>query len=73
MAITIAGPDTAPFTFVQATPAASWPIVHGLGYYPQVTVVDVNGNWIISDVAYGDINSVTVTHGAPLTGSAYLR
>lgn len=65
--------EQAGVTFVQATPAASWPIAHGLGHYPQVTIVDNAGNRMIADLAYVDVNTITVTHAAPLAGSAYLQ
>lgn len=61
-----------PFVFTQSTPAASWPIAHGLGHVPQVTVLDASGNRLIADLAYSGTTSVTVTHAAPLAGAAYL-
>lgn len=76
MAVTITGEGAAepfePFTFTQSTPAGSWPIVHGLGHYPQVTVVDMDGSRVIPDIDYGDVNTVTITHGSPRAGKAYL-
>jgi hypothetical protein len=62
----------APFTYIRDTPAATWPISHGLGRYPQVTIVDPLGNRRISDVVYADINNVSVIHSEPLVGAAYL-
>jgi hypothetical protein len=72
MSVVITGTDTTQFTYIQSTPAASWPINHGLGHYPQVTIVDESGDRLISDLAYGDLNHITITHAAPLAGSAYL-
>jgi hypothetical protein len=62
----------APYVYTRGTPAATWPINHALGRYPQVTVVDTSGNRRISDVVYADINNVSVIHSEPLLGSAYL-
>lgn len=73
--VVIAGPEVAspvPLIFSQATPAASWPISHGLGHYPQVTVVDPAGNRMLPDLAYADVNTVTIVHASPLAGAAYL-
>jgi hypothetical protein len=61
-----------PFTYTRDTPAATWPINHELGRYPQVTVVDQFGSRRISDVVYADINNVSVIHSEPLVGAAYL-
>jgi hypothetical protein len=61
-----------PYTYTRDTPAATWPINHALGRYPQVTVVDTFGNMRIADVVYADINNVSVIHSEPLLGAAYL-
>lgn len=62
----------APYTHTQVTPAATWPINHNLGRYPQVTIVDTFGNRRFADVIYADINNVSVIHSEPLAGAAYL-
>lgn len=70
------GPAGAPggstYTHTQSTPAASWAITHNLGRYPQVTVVDNAGVRLFPDLTYDSLNTVTVTHAVPTTGSAYL-
>lgn len=66
------GPGVTGYTHTQTNPAASWPINHNLGRYPQVTVVDSAGNRRISDVVYTNINNVSIIHSEPLAGAAYL-
>lgn len=61
-----------PYQFNQNSPAATWPVPHGLGRIPQVVIVDTGGNRILADLVYPDNNSLVITHGAPLAGSAYL-
>jgi len=60
------------FVVLQATPSATWSITHPLGRYPQVTVLDSDGNRVFPDVEYGGINAVTITHAEPLAGTAIL-
>ena len=57
---------------LQPTPAASWSITHNLGRYPQVTVLDSDGNRVMPDLEYGSLNDVTLIHAAPLAGTAIL-
>lgn len=61
------------YVHAQAVPSASWVVVHNLGKYPSVSVVDSAGNEWIGDVHYDSANSLTVTFGAPFGGSAYLN
>jgi head-tail adaptor len=61
------------FTFDQNTPAAAWTIVHNLGRFPAVTVVDSSEREVEGDVAYIDSNRLTVTFSAPFSGVAYLN
>lgn len=60
------------YVVLQATPAATWSITHTLGRHPQVTVLDTNNVRVWPDVEYGSINTVTITHAAPLAGIAIL-
>lgn len=66
------GSSGSPFDFTQTIPAAQWNITHGLGQIPQVTVTDPTGHWMLSDLLYSGANSVVITHGMPLAGSAHL-
>lgn len=60
-------------THHQANPAAVWPIVHGLGRFPSVTVVDSAGSTVLGDVTYTDANNLTLHFAAPFSGTAYLN
>lgn len=55
----------------QATPAAVWTITHGLGYQPNVTVVDSAGSQVEGDVTYSGPD-VIVSFSAAFAGTAYL-
>jgi hypothetical protein len=63
----------ATFTFEQALPAGTWSILHNLGRFPGVTVVDSAGSEVIGEVTYDDANSITVNFSAPFSGTAYLN
>jgi hypothetical protein len=68
----IQGPPGSSFTFAQTSPAAVWTIVHNLGLFPSVTVVDSAGTLIEGDLAFPDMNTVTVTFSAAFSGVACL-
>jgi hypothetical protein len=59
--------------YQQIAPAAVWTIVHNLNKYPNVSVVDSAGNWVIGDVAYVSGNILTVRFSAAFAGTAYLN
>jgi hypothetical protein len=59
------------YTHAQAVPAAVWVVVHNLGKYPSVSVVDSGGTWVIGDVAYTSPNALTVSFGAAFAGTCY--
>lgn len=63
------GSDTF-YEHIQASPAATWTILHPLSRTPAVTVY-VDGQLVIADVEYAD-NQVVVTHAAPTTGKVIL-
>lgn len=67
-------PGSAPqaHVHVQDTPLALWTIVHNLGYYPNVAVVDTLQREVVGDVNYIDVNSVEVGFSAAFSGKAYL-
>lgn len=52
--------------------AATWIIDHNLNKYPQVTLIDDDGNLIEADVSYGNLNQVTITFAEPQSGKAVL-
>jgi tartrate dehydratase beta subunit/fumarate hydratase class I family protein len=59
--------------FNQVSVSALWNIVHNLGKYPSIVVVDSGGTVIIPDVAYVDLNTITAGFGSPTSGKAYLN
>lgn len=61
------------FVFTQAVAAATWNIVHNLGKYPSVFVVDSADNVVMGDVKYIDINTVTITFASGFAGQAFLN
>jgi hypothetical protein len=65
---------SAPQAYVhdQAVPASSWTVLHSLGYYPNVTVVDTLGRVVVGDVSYPDIGNVVLTFSAAFSGRAFL-
>ncbi len=52
--------------------ASTWIINHGLDKYPQVTLIDDEGNLIDADISFGSLNQVTVTFAEPQSGKAVL-
>lgn len=52
--------------------AATWIITHNLGKYPQVTLLDDDGNEFEADVFFNNLNQVTVVFAEPASGKAVL-
>lgn len=61
------------FPYTQIIASDTWVILHGLGKYPSVTVVDSAGTVVTGDVAYDSINQVTLTFAGAFSGKAYLN
>lgn len=61
------------YVHVQAVANTIWEIVHNLGKYPSVTVVDSSGRVVIGEVVYVTNNAITITFSAPFSGSAYMN
>lgn len=61
------------FTFTQVTPADTWTIVHNLGKYPSVTIVDNSGNVIDGSVTYTNANQIICEFSPAFSGKAYLN
>lgn len=60
------------YTHAQAVPDTVWTVAHGLGFYPNVTVVDSSGRQVDGDVEYLDGDTVRLTFTAAFSGVAYL-
>jgi len=61
------------YEHIQAIPASTWNIIHNLGKYPSVNVIDSTGSLVDGDVLYLDINTVQVGFGAGFSGKAFLN
>lgn len=66
----IPGTGGGSFEFSQDVAAASWYITHGLGRYPEVTIVTIAGERVYADVSYPDENSVYIEFPTPIAGKA---
>ena len=60
------------FKHVQSEPSDEWRILHGLGKYPNVKVVDSYGELCYGDVFYESEDIVVVKFGGEFSGYAYL-
>ena len=60
------------FIYTQASPASVWTIEHHFGVEPSATVL-VSAQDSQGDVSHPDSETTTITFGAPVTGTAYLR
>jgi hypothetical protein len=56
----------------QGFPASVWDITHGLGWYPNVTVVDSAGTVVEGEIGYPGPNGVVLTFSSAFSGRAYL-
>lgn len=80
VAVAKQGPPGAPasaldshYTHTQLAAASTWNIVHNLGKYPSVTIVDSGNNQVIGDVQFIDINTLTITFTSAFGGKAYIN
>lgn len=57
----------------QVVASSVWTIIHGLGFCPNVTVIDTTGQEIKGQVNYNsDCSVVTITFNSAIAGKAYL-
>lgn len=61
------------FRWEQTPAAAVWVIPHGLNSFPNVSVLDTNNDEIFGEVNYVDDDNLTITFGAAMGGTAFLR
>lgn len=59
------------YTHNQTTPAATWTVVHNLGYHPNVTVVDTADSTIVPGKDHQDINTLVLHFAGATAGKAY--
>ena len=67
------GTPDAFFPFVQTVASATWVVVHNLGKFPSVSVVDSSGHLVVGDVQHNSNNSLTIRFSAAFAGTAYLN
>jgi len=58
--------------YTQQSPSTVWNIAHTLGFTPNITIVDDNGEVILCDLEYVSENSTIATFSEPISGTAYL-
>jgi len=61
------------YVHIQSSPSAAWSVIHNLGKYPAVDVVDSGGSEVIPDIHYVDANNVTVNFGSATSGKAFVN
>lgn len=61
------------YIYTQTTPSTIWRISHSMNKYPAVTVKDGDGNIVIGELDYTDINNVKITFSSAISGTAYLN
>jgi hypothetical protein len=52
--------------------ASTWIIDHNLNKYPQVTLIDDDGNEFEADISYNSLNQISVVFSEPTSGKAVL-
>lgn len=52
--------------------ASTWIIDHNLNKYPQIALIDDEGNLFEADIFYNSLNQVTVVFSDPTSGKAVL-
>lgn len=61
------------YVHTQNAPSSSWSVTHGLGFIPNVTVIDSAGSVVEGSYSYSeDGNTVTLSFSSPFSGKAYL-
>ena len=55
----------------QIAAASVWNVVHNLGKYPSITVIDTANTEVEGDVNYIDQNTAQLTFSAPFSGKAH--
>jgi hypothetical protein len=70
--IDLVGSNELGYVYTQSVPASTWNITHGLGFVPNITVVDSGGTVVEGSYNYPNNNSVVLTFTGSFTGKAYL-
>jgi len=59
--------------YTQTVASDTWVYYHGLGKYPQVTIIDDNGVVMVGTITYNNLNAITVTFTSEVTGKLILN
>lgn len=57
----------------QQVPLDTWTVVHNLGKYPAITVVDSAQEVVVGEAKYIDENTVELKFGGSFSGKAYFN
>ena len=60
------------YVHLQNSASTTWSITHGLGFVPNITVVDSGGTVVEGSYNYPDANTVVLTFSSEFSGKAYL-
>lgn len=66
------GPSGSSYFHSQGSAGTVWTIVHGLGFYPNVTAFGGDGQEVEGDIDHINANQLTITYSWPISGVAYL-
>lgn len=61
------------YIYTQSVASIKWLIPHNMNKYPAVTVKDSEGNIVIGELEYTDVNNVKITFSSAIGGTAYLN
>jgi hypothetical protein len=66
-------PGSGSASFVHSSGSLStWVIPHGLGYFPNATVIGIGGNEVEGEINHVDNNTMNILFDSPVAGTAYL-
>lgn len=60
------------YVHIQEVASATWSVTHGLGFVPNITVVDTAGTVVEGSYSYPNSNTVVLTFIGAFSGRAYL-
>lgn len=61
------------FVFDQQVASSVWVVVHNMGKFPSVSIVDTANDQVEGEVRYNSNNQLTITFTAAVAGKAYLN
>ena len=70
--VDLVGSQELGYVHIQEVASATWSITHGLGFTPNITVVDTAGTVVEGSYNYPNSNTVVLTFVGAFSGRAYL-